>query len=447
MESDGFIFELLLIGVLILLNGFFAGAEIAVVTARGGRIKTLVESGDRRALALIELKGDPDRFLATVQIGVTVVGTLASAVGGVAAVERLEPVFAGIRHPWAQAAAQPLAVGAVVFTIAYLSLVVGELVPKSLAVRHAETLALWVARPILWLARTSRPVVAALTASTGLVLRSLGRRGEAASPFHTLEDILHIVEEAREQGLIKGHVVEGAFAFQDVEAREVMTPRPHVVGVPRGASLREALKIAAESRYSRFPVYEGDLDDVVGMLYARDLYEAQHLGVVHDVSSLVRPALVIPGTRNAADLMADMRHSQRHLAVVVDEHGGAEGVVTLEDLLESIVGDIRDERDATEREVMALPQGALDADGMVSVRSLNTEHELDLPESPAYVTLAGLILERLGRLPREGEVVELPPVQLTVTALEGRRVARVRIERRGSSHPPERTATRTDESD
>lgn len=430
MESDGFALELSLIGVLILLNAFFAGAEIAVVSARGGRIKALVESRDRRALALIELKGDPDRFLATVQIGVTVVGTLASAVGGVAAVERLEPVFASVQHPWAQAAAEPLAVGLVVFTIAYLSLVVGELVPKSLAVRHAETLALWVARPILWLARTSRPVVAALTASTGLVLRLMGRRGAAASPFHTLEDILHIVEEAREQGLIKGRLVEGAFAFQDVEAREVMTPRPHVVGIPRGASLADALRIAAESGYSRFPVYEGDLDNVVGVLYARDLYEAQRRGAVCDVAVLVQPALVIPGTRKAADLLADMRHAQRHLAVVVDEHGGGEGIVTLEDLLELIVGDIRDERDISERQVRALPQGALDADGMVSVRSLNSEHALDLPESPAYVTLAGLILERLGRLPREGEVVELALARLTVTALEGRRVARVRIERR-----------------
>src|SRR5262245_3410338 len=199
MEGDGLVLELALVGLLILLNAFFAGAELAVVSARGARIRPLVEAGDRRALALVELKADPDRFLATVQIGVTLVGTLASAVGGVAAVEWLEPMLAGFPHPWARAVAEPLGGGRAVRGIAYLSLVVGELLPKSLAMRHAETLALLVARPIRWLSRTTRPVVSALTASTGVVLRLFGQRPGVASPFHTLEDIQHIVEEAREQ--------------------------------------------------------------------------------------------------------------------------------------------------------------------------------------------------------------------------------------------------------
>jgi len=429
MENDGFVLELILIGVLILLNAFFAGAEIAVVSARGGRLKPLLESGDRRALALIELKGDPDRFLATVQIGVTLVSTLAAAVGGVAAVERLEPLLASITYPWARSVAEPLAVGCVVVLLAYVSLVVGELVPKSLAVRHAEPLALFVARPIAWLARVSHPVVALLTASTRALLRLGGRKLQVGSPFHTLEDILHIVEEAREQGLIEGRVVERAFAFQDHEAREIMTPRPRVVGIPAEADLSEALRIAAESGYSRLPVYDDNLDNVVGILYARDLYEAHRRGMPGALRELVRPALIVPSSKNAANLLAEMRRAQRHLAMVVDEHGSVEGIVTLEDLLELIVGEIHDEHDEPETPVRRLAAGVLEVDGMLPLRSLNAEQRLDLPESPAYLTLAGLVLERLGHLPREGEAIEIAPYRLTVTAVEGRRVARVRIER------------------
>jgi putative hemolysin len=433
MDGDGFALELMLVGFLILLNAFFAGAELAVVSARGARIRPLVEAGDRRALALVELKADPDRFLATVQIGVTLVGTLASAVGGVAAVERLEPWFAGFPHPWARAVAEPLAVVSVVMAIAYLSLVVGELLPKSLAVRHAETLALLVARPIHWLSRVFRPVVTALTTSTGVALRLFGQRSPVASPFHTLEDIQHIVEEAREQGLIRGRVIERAFRFQDHEAREIMTPRPRVVGVPRSASVAEALRVAAEAGYSRLPVYGDQLDDVLGLLYVRDLYDAERHGAAPDIAHLVRPSLLVPPTRKAADLLDDMRRAQRHLAIVVDEHGSVEGIVTLEDLLELIVGEIHEERDVPETPLRRLEPGVLEAEGLVAVRSLNNDHGLELPESPAYVTLAGLVLERLGHLPRVGEQVEVGPYRLVVKVVEGRRVALIRIERLGGT--------------
>jgi putative hemolysin len=355
-------------------------------------------------------------------------------VGGVAAVERLEPLIAALPHRWARVVAEPLAVGLVVIAIAYLSLVVGELLPKSLAVRHAETLALLVARPIRRLAHVVRPVVTALTASTGAVLRLFGQRGAVASPFHTLEDIQHIVEEAREQGLIRGRVIERAFRFQDHEAREIMTPRPRVVGVPRSASAEDALRIAAESGYSRLPVYD-ELDDVVGMLYARDLYEAGRHAARPDLAELVRPCLLVPPTRKAADLLADMRRAQRHLAIVVDEHGSVEGIVTLEDLLELIVGEIHDERDVPQDPLRRLEPGVLEAEGLVPVRSLNADHGLELPESSAYVTLAGLVLERLGHLPHGGEQVEVGPYRLVVTGVEGRRVARVRIESLGGLPP------------
>jgi magnesium and cobalt exporter, CNNM family len=191
MGDDGFLLEVGLVAVLILLNGFFAGAEIAVISAPGARVQARAGAGDRSAQTLLKLKSDPDRFLATVQIGVTLVGTLASAVRGVAAMERLEPLFASLPSPWLKTLAEPLAVATVVFTIAYLSLVVGELVPKSLAMRHSEISALGVARPIDWLSRLSAPVVSVLTASSKVFLALLRQKADAVSPFHTLDDLSH----------------------------------------------------------------------------------------------------------------------------------------------------------------------------------------------------------------------------------------------------------------
>jgi putative hemolysin len=429
VSGDGFLVELVLIAVLILVNGFFAGAEIAVISARPSRIRPLAERGNRRAAALLRLKADPDRFLATVQIGVTVVGTLASAVGGVAAIERLEPLFASVPVPWVREVAEPLAVACVVFVIAYASLVVGELAPKSLAVRHADTLALFVARPIEWLGRVSRAAVSILIASTGLLLRLVGQKAKEQSPFHTLDDLRAVVREAERQGLAAGALVRGVFEIQDCAVREIMTPRAQVVGLARGASLPEAVRVARESGYSRFPVYEGTLDDVQGIVHARDLYEAALRGDVAGIGGLVRPGLVVPETKKASELLAEIRRAGIHMAMVVDEHGSIVGLTTLEDVFEIIVGDIEDEHEAPAGRVRRLGQGLLDVDASLSVRELNAEQDLVLPESDSYVTLAGLILDRLGTIPRGGEQVKAPPYRLTVVGIDGPRVTRARIER------------------
>jgi putative hemolysin len=424
--DDGLAIEIGLVAVLIFLNGFFAGAEIAVISARRALIQARAQAGDRRAQSLLRLKADPDRFLATVQIGVTLVGTLASAVGGVAATERLEPLFAELPLPWMRALAEPLAVGLVVFALAFLSLVIGELVPKSLALRHAEPLALLVARLIDWLSRAAGSAVVVLTAATGLVLRLMGQRARKENPFHTVEDIRAILDEAGQQGVLDGQVVKGAVGFQGCEARHLMTPRGRIVGITRGASVEAALRVARESGYSRFPVHAGDLDSVDGVVYARDLYEARQRG--GDIAALVQPALVVPESKKAKELLTEMRLTQRHMAFVVDEHGMVVGIVTLEDIFEAIVGDIRDERDEPEVEVTAVREGLLEVDGGVAVRELNSRHGLSLPESSDYVTVAGMLLQRLGTMPAGGETVEIEPYRVSITTMAGRRIARLRIE-------------------
>lgn len=428
MIGDGFALEIGLVGVLVLLNGFFAGAEIAVISVRRAAVQTRAQMGDRRAQALLRLKAEPDRFLATVQIGVTLVGTLASAVGGVAAVERIEPLLAALPLPWMPDLAEPAAVGVVVCTIAFASLVIGELVPKSLALRHAERLSLLVARPIDWLSRAARMAVSVLTTATRLVLRLLGQKPETQSPFHTVEDIRAILEEADEQGVLDGQVVKGAVAFQDCEARHLMTPRSRMVAIRRGATLEEALRVVRESGYSRFPVDAGGLEAVDGIVYARDLFEARDRGRPSDVAALVQAALLVPESKRARDLLIEMRLTHRHMALVVDEHGVVLGLVTLEDLFEAIVGEIQDERDDSAQQVAVVGDDLLEVDGGVTVRELNSRYGLSLPESADYVTVAGLVLQRLGNVPAGGETVVMESYRISVTTMAGRRIARVRIE-------------------
>jgi putative hemolysin len=435
VEADGFVTELALIAVLILLNAFFAGAEMAVVSARTTRLRALAEEGHPGAAAALRVKQNPDRFLATVQVGVTLVGTLASAVGGVAAIERLEPAIAELPWPWLKALAEPIAVALVVFPIAYLSLVVGELVPKSVAVRHAETLSLWVAPVIEWIGRFFGPVVSALTFSSRVLLRLLGQKGVDPLPFHSLEDLKAIAEEAGRQGIVREDIVAGAVEFHERDVREIMTPRPRVAALNVEAPLAEAIQTIRETGHSRYPVFEGQADNLIGFVYARDVYDAALSGAETGLAGLIRPALIVPAGKRATALLEQMRSRSVHLSLVVDEHGSFEGLVTLEDLIEVIVGPIDDEhRTPLLPRVKDLGEGRLEVDGSIAIHELDTDHGLELPESSSYVTLAGLVLERLGRIPEAGQTLVVEPYRLTVLALEGRRVARVLIDR---PKPPE----------
>ncbi len=429
MSADGFVAELTFVAILIVLNGLFAGAEIAVVSARRSVLHARAQAGDRNAAAVLRLKADPDRFLATVQIGVTLVGTMASAIGGVAAIERLEPLLASVPLPWLRDLAEPLAVATVVFTIAYLSLVVGELVPKSVALRYAETIAMRVARPVEFLGRVSGPVLAVLAASTRLVLRPLGLHRGPPSPFHTLDDLKAIVREAEDQGLVQGELLSGALTFHDRDVRQILTPRNRIDFIALGMSVEQAMDRVAESGHSRYPVYDGNPENVIGFLYAHDLFAAAQSGQGSDLKTLVRPALIMPAGKPATALLAEMRTSRSQMALIVDEHGSLVGLVTLEDLLEVIVGEIQDEHKVREERMVHLPGGAMEIDGAFPVHELNTDHDLGLPESTRYVTIAGLLLQRLGTLPKADDTLSLSPYTITVIRMQRQRIARVRIQR------------------
>jgi putative hemolysin len=373
---------------------------------------------------------------------VTAVGTLASAVGGVAAIERLEPIFAALPWSWARTIAEPAAVVLVVFVISYASLVVGELVPKALAVRHAEVLTLHLAPVIDRLSRVARPAVAALTASSHLVLRLLGRSAVGVTPFHTLDDLRAIVREAEEQGVVREDLVSGALSFQERHVREVMTPRPRVKALPVSANPGEALRIVREGRHSRLPLCRASLDDVTGFVYASEVYESILTGGPLDLESLAHRILMVPGNKAATALLAEMRQQQVQIALVVDERGTVLGIVTVEDLVEVIVGRIPDDREEREESIRTIGPDVIEVDGSVPIHRL-VDEGVRLPQSPTYTTVGGLVLERLGSFPKPGQHVDVPPFRLTVTSLDGTRITGVRIERQEAAAEKTEPAVRS----
>lgn len=424
--------EIGLIFILILANSFFAGSEIALISARRSRIQQLAEEGNAKAQLVKRLQEEPERFLATVQIGVTFVGTLASAVGGVAAVEVLKPILHGVPIPFVQSASQAIAIGIVVVTITYFSLVLGELVPKSLALRHPEWVALWAAGPVERLSRLSHILVHFLTASTNFLLRIFGRTALKERPFITEEEIKLIIREGREKGVFdqaEQELISSVFEFTEASVKEVMVPRPRIHGIPVSASPEEVLQQMMETGHSRYPVYGESLDDIRGILYYKDVLRCFAEKKPLEIGQLLHPAFFVPETMPVSQLLKELQRRRLAIAMVVDEYGGIEGLVTVEDLIEEIVGEIRGESDMAEQPVERLRDGSLVIDASMSLRDLVSEHHLPFPESPNYETLAGFVLAQLQRIPKGGEIIQYRDLKLTVVDMDGRRVAKVRVER------------------
>ena len=439
---QGFWLEAIFVGTLILVNGFFAGAEIGLISSRRSRIQQLAAEGDARAQRVTALQEDPDRFLATVQIGVTFVGTLASAVAGAASVRVLSPLIREIPVAGLRAAAEPIALAVVVVLLTYAMLIVGELVPKSLALRHAVPLAMWVAGPIDRLARLTSLLVRFLTASNRFVLRLLGQKGAAERAFVSEEEVKHMLREGRAQGVFdqtEQELIHSVFEFTEASVKEVMIPKPRIQAIDIETPVEQVLAYIIETGKSRYPVYRNTLDEVPGILYDKDLFRllAEKKPIV--LTEILRPAFFAPETTQVSRLLKQMQKRRMPMALVVDEYGGVQGLVTIEDLIEEIVGEIRDEADREQQPVERLRDGSYLVDASINIRDLAEQHDLPFPESPEYETLAGFILAQLQRIPRGGEIVTHRDWRLTIVDMDGRRVARVKVERRGRGEAPTET--------
>jgi putative hemolysin len=432
MASE-FWFEAALILVLILANGFFSGAEIAVVSVRRSRIDQLIEEGHASAQVVGRLKDDSDRFLATVQVGVTLVSSLASAVGGASAIEFLKPYFqqsgSAFLHEWGEF----IALSLVVIIISYLSLVIGELVPKTLALRYPERIACSVARPLDFLSRSFSWVVRALIASSNVLLFLTGSNARSTESLVSEEEVKYMIREGAEQGVFddtEKEFIHSVFDFADTYVREIMTPRTEIHALNVEDSCAGALHEMIESGFSRMPVYEEDLERIIGIVHIKELLRAQEQGKTAQLRDFLHPAHFVPDSMQISHLLSDLQVRRAHMAIVVNEFGTVIGLVTVEDILEEIVGEIRDEFDVDEEQsIQELKEGVLLVEGGVQLSELAEQHGLPIQETNTYRTIAGFMLARLERIPRGGESVVHEGYRLTIADMDGRRIAKVKIEK------------------
>ncbi len=421
----------LVIFVMLLGNGLFSGSEIAVISARRSRIDALAAEGSRAAARVKRLQDNMDGFLATVQIGVTLFGTLAGVIGGWLASRYLEPVFAG--WPLAQFIAPAVVASLLVGGgIVYVELILGELVPKALALKYSETIALLVSRPFLFLYRISRWLVVILTASTRAVLLLFGIRDFGTRTFVSEEEIKHLVTEGTAQGVLgesEADLIHSVFQFKDTPVRKVMVPRPKIFALDAATPPDKVGGLIVEGGFSRIPAYEGSIDNVVGIVYAKDALRLLEKGQPVVIRKVLHPAHFVPETKKTGELLKELQKRRSHLALAIDEHGSLTGLVTLEDLLEEIVGEIHDEYDWEERAVEKLKDGSLVVEGTVSAAALRETYAIPLPESEQFETVAGFMLERLGSLPKGGERVQLGEHLFTVVDVEKNRISKVKVEK------------------
>lgn len=428
--------EIAIVLALIVANGIFSGTELAIVSARRGRLQQSADEGNQGAVVALRLQDDPNRFLSTVQVGITLIGTLTGVFGGASIADRLVGVLRPL--PYVGPYADSVALGLVVLIITYLSLVIGELVPKRLALQSAEAIALAMAQPMAFIANVSRPVIVILTLSTTAVLKLLGQ-GNVPEEKVTEEDIRQLVREGAEGGAVEPQeqqIIESVFSLGDRSVRHIMTPRMDVEMVDANARLGEVIDELLESGFSRFPVYEDNPDHVVGIVHVRDLLKLYRAGGMdQEVRSVMSPPIFVPETSRAAALLPIFRKNQRHLAVVVSELGGVEGIVTLEDVLEEIVGEIADEYDEAETPaIVQREDGSLLIDGILPIDLLKDRLDIDeLPDEEIYRfdTLAGFVLSLLGHIPKPGDFVTWNGWRFEVIDMDGLRIDKVLVQRQG----------------
>lgn len=425
------LFEIGVILVLIMANGLFAGTEVAMIAARRGRLQQRAEQGDTRATIAAQFQNDPNRFLSTAQVGISLIGTLAGAFGGARFATRLAELLAPL--PGIGTYASSVAFFLVVIAITYLSLVIGELVPKRLALQTSESIAITMARPMLLLAILSRPIIWVLTLSTEGVLTLLGRRNVPAENI-TEEDIRQLVREGTVEGVVEPQeqrIIESVFRIGDRSARHIITPRRDVYALDADTILGDVLVDLLESKFSRFPVYEQNLDQVIGTVRVRDLLRLYHAnGEEARIRDALRAPLFTPESIRVSALLAIFLREQRHMAIVVSEHGGVEGIVTLEDVLEEIVGEIADEYDDAEQAIVRREDGSLLIDGLLPIDSLKQCLKIEeLPDEEYYRfdTLAGFVLSLLGHIPKAGATVSWGGWRFEVVDMDGLRIDKVLV--------------------
>jgi len=418
--------EILFIFLFIVLNGFFSGSEVAVIATRKTRVTELEKLGKKNAQTLHKLKSNPDRFLATVQVGITVVGAMASGIGGASAIRALDPYVKSIPVTLISSYSEAISVAAVVLVISYFTLVLGELLPKSIALKSPEKIALIVARPILMFSKITSLIVSFLTLSTNTFLKIFGLQLYSQKSFVTEEEIKMFIREGKDIGFFEPEeekLIHSVFEFTDLSVKEIMVPIAKVSSFSIDTPVENILSIIMDEQYSRYPVYSKEKTDIRGILYAKDLFKKITRDKVVDLRKILRVPYFVPESMKISALLREMQRKGVHISLVVDEYGSINGIATIEDILEEIVGEIRDEYDV-ELPVIKLRDNSFLVDASISIRDLRDDHGIMLPESPDYDTVGGYIITHLQRIPSEGEKAIIGQWEFNITQLVGKRIAR-----------------------
>lgn len=431
------IFQLILLLVLILLNAFFAMSEIAIISLNDTKIKKMADEGDKRAKKILKLTDNPSNFLSTIQLGVTLAGFLTSASAAESFAGPLANKLSGWLHIAAESSVHGIISGVsmvlITIVISYFSLVLGELVPKRIAMQKCEAISFKVVGILLFVRAITRPFIKILSVSTNIVVRMLGFDPNANEEVVTEEEIRMLVDAGEEKGVIEEsqkEMINNIFDFDDVPVSDVMTHRTEIEAVEITDKIEDVVKLSCENGYSRIPVYEDELDNIRGIIYVKDLlpYVGKNIPNGKTISKFMRDAEFVPESKRCGDLFTEMTEKRVQMMFVSDEYGAVSGLVTIEDLLESIVGNIQDEYDDEEEEIVQLDEKTFNFDGITDIEEVEETLNIKIPEGE-YDTLGGLIMSELGRMPEENDEIICEGYKFIVEEMDERRIDRVRIEK------------------
>ena len=428
-EPMSLVSQFILILVLTLLNAFFASAEMAIVSVNRNRIKMLADDGNKKASLLVDLLEEPNKFLSTIQVGITLAGFFSSASAATGISEVIGASLSQLGIPYAQS------ISLIVITIilSYFTLVFGELVPKRIALQKSEQMAMLSVRPIVFVSKFAKPFVKLLSLSTNVLLRVIGMSDTDLEEKVSREEIKSLVDAGEEYGVInqiEKEMINSIFDFDDKLAKEVMTPRTEVYMI--NSKLPLSIEELLEENYSRIPVYEGDIDNIIGVLYLKDfLHEAYQVGFENvDIKKLLHRPYFVPECKNIDQLFKELQKSKKHLAVLIDEYGGFSGIVTIEDLIEEVMGDINDEYDDDDPVIRKIDNDTYIVNGLISIKELNDKLQLNLDEETEdYDTLGGFLINQIDYIPSETEecMVEYENLLFKVECVKDKRIETVKI--------------------
>ena len=421
--------SIILIFILVMVNAFFASAEMAIVSINKTKLNLLAEDGNKKAKLLLNLIKDASSFLATIQVGITFAGFFASASAATSISSGFGEMLSNLGIPYGK----NIALVITTLVISYITLVLGELVPKRIALQNAESVAMFSIKPIIFISKITKPFVWFLSLSTNTILKLLGVKTEGIEEKISKEEIESLVELGEEQGAInktERAMIDGIIKFDDILAREVMTPRTETFYIEANSDIKESINLILQENYSRIPVYEDEIDNIVGVLYMKDIFAAVINNGIENVSikEIMRAPYVVPENKSIDVLLKELQDSKNHLAILIDEYGGFSGIVTLEDLLEEVIGDIKDEYDENVHDIEKIDDKTYITNGLVSILDINKHLDLDF-QSDSIDTIGGLILEKLGDLPNKyiNKEIIINSVKLKILSVDSKRINTVQI--------------------